>query len=43
MNSPIPHSQGKSILAMSVEDNELAAQALRRHHFPVLNQADISR
>jgi len=41
--SLIPHPQGKSILAMSVEDNELAAQALKRHNFPVFNQADISR
>jgi hypothetical protein len=39
----IPHPGGKSILAMSVEDNEVAAQALKRHQFPVLNQADISR
>lgn len=39
----IPHPRGKSILAMSVEDNELAAQTLRRHQFPVLTQADISR
>jgi hypothetical protein len=41
--SLIPHPEGKSILAMSVEDNELAAQTLKRHHFPVLSQADISR
>lgn len=39
----IPHPRGKSILAMHVEDNELAAQALRRHQFPVLSQGDISR
>jgi hypothetical protein len=39
----IPHPNGKSIIAMSVEDNELAAQALKRHQFPVLTQADISR
>ena len=39
----IPHPHGNSILAMSVEDNELAAQTLKRHHFPVLKQADISR
>jgi hypothetical protein len=39
----IPHPRGKSILAMSVEDNELAAQALKRQQFPVLTQADISR
>ena len=39
----IPQPQGKCMLAMSVEDNELAAQTLIRHHFPVLRQADISR
>jgi hypothetical protein len=39
----IPHPRGKSIIAMNVEDNETAAQALKRHHFPVLTQADISR
>jgi hypothetical protein len=39
----IPQSQGKSMLAMSVEDNELAAQTLKRHNFPVLLQSDISR
>jgi hypothetical protein len=39
----IPHPRGKSIIAMSVDDNELAAQALKRHQFPVLTQADISR
>jgi hypothetical protein len=39
----IPHPRGKSILAMNVEDNEMAAQTLRRHQFPVLTQADISR
>lgn len=39
----IPHPNGKSILAMSVEDNDLAAQTLKRHQFAVLKQADISR
>jgi hypothetical protein len=39
----VPHPRGKSVLAMSVEDNELAAQTLQRHQFPVLKQADISR
>jgi len=39
----IPHPHGKSMIGMSVEDNEMAAQALKRHHFPVLKQADISR
>src|SRR5580704_10504538 len=43
MYSFIPHPHGKSMLAMSVEDNEVATQALKRHQFRILNQADISR
>jgi hypothetical protein len=39
----IPHPQGKSIIALSMEDNDLAEQALRRHQFRTLKQADISR
>lgn len=39
----IPHPDGKSMIALSVEDGELAAQALKRHQFPVLKQSDISR
>ena len=39
----IPHPRGKSIIAMNVEDNEVAAQTLKRHQFSVLTQADISR
>src|SRR5947208_12946714 len=39
----IPHPNGKSILALSMEDNEVAEQVLRQHQFPVLKQADISR
>ena len=39
----IPHPQGKSLLALSMEDNDLAEQVLRRHQFRVLNQGDISR
>ncbi len=39
----IPHPQGKSMLALSMEDNDLAEQALRRHQFHTLKQADISR
>ena len=39
----IPHPQGKSILALSMEDNELADQALRRHQFRTLKQSDVSR
>ena len=39
----IPHPQGKSMLALSMEDNDLAEQVLRRHQFRTLKQADISR
>ena len=39
----IPHPHGKSILGLSMEDNELAEQTLKRHQFPVLRQSDISR
>ena len=39
----ITHPQGKSILALSMEDNDLADQALRRHQFRTLKQTDISR
>ncbi len=39
----IPQPQGKSIIGLSVEDNELAEQTLRRHQFRTLVQADISR
>lgn len=39
----IPHPQGKSLLALSMEDNDLAEQVLKRHQFRVLNQGDISR
>jgi len=39
----IPHSEGKSIVGLSMEDNELAEQALRRNQFRTLRQADISR
>ena len=39
----IPHPQGKSILALSMEDNEMAEQALRRQQFTTLRQTDISR
>lgn len=39
----IPHPHGKSMLAMSVEDIETAVQTLKRHQFPMLTQADISR
>jgi hypothetical protein len=39
----IPHPHGKSIVALSMEDNDLADQALRRHQFRTLKQSDISR
>jgi len=39
----IPHPQGKSMLALSMEDNELAEQALRREQFSTLRQIDLSR
>jgi hypothetical protein len=39
----IPHPQGKSMLALSMEDNDLAELVLRRHQFRTLRQADISR
>ena len=39
----IPHPQGKSLLALSMEDNEMAEQVLTRHQFRVLRQMDISR
>src|SRR5262245_24826823 len=39
----IPHAQGKSILGLSMEDNDIAEKVLQRHQFRVLRQADISR
>jgi hypothetical protein len=39
----IIHPQGKSILAVSMEDNEVAEKVLTQHTFRVLRQADISR
>jgi hypothetical protein len=41
--SLIPHPHGKSMIALSMEDNETAEQALRRHQFQTLRQSDISR
>ncbi len=41
--SLIPQPQGKSLVGLSLEDNELAEEALRRHQFRTLRQADISR
>jgi len=39
----IPHPNNKSLLALSMEDNELAEQVLKRYQFTVLKQTDISR
>jgi len=39
----IPHPHGKSLVGLSMEDNEMAEQVLKRHQFEVLKQADISR
>jgi hypothetical protein len=39
----IPQVQGKSVIGLSMEDNEIAEQALKRHQFRVLRQTDISR
>ena len=39
----IPHLQDKSVIGLSMEDNEIAEQALKRHQFKVLMQADVSR
>ncbi len=39
----IPHPNGKSLMALSMEDNDVAEDILRKHHFRVLRQSDISR
>ncbi len=39
----IPHPHGKSILALSMEDHDVAEKILKRHQFTVLRQSDISR
>ena len=39
----IPHPDGKSIIGLNIEDNEIAEQVLKSHQFNVLRQADISR
>jgi hypothetical protein len=39
----IPHPRGKSLLALSMEDNEIGEQCLKRQGFSVLRQVDISR
>ena len=39
----IPQVEGKSLMGLSMEDNEIGEEALRQHHFRTLRQADISR
>jgi hypothetical protein len=39
----IPHLDGKSMVGLSIEDNEMAENILKQHQFPVLKQSDISR
>jgi len=39
----IPHPHGTSIVGLSMEDNEMAEQVLKKHLFPVLKQTDLSR
>lgn len=39
----IPQPHGKALLALNMEDQELAEQALKRRQFRVLRQSDISR
>jgi hypothetical protein len=39
----IPRPHGEPILGLSLEDNETAEQALRRHQFRILRQSDLSR
>jgi hypothetical protein len=39
----IPHPRGKPLLALSMEDNEIAEQVLSQRGLRVLRQADISR
>jgi hypothetical protein len=39
----IPNPHGNSMVGLSMEDNDMADQALRRHQFKTLKQSDISR
>lgn len=39
----IPHPEGKSILALNMEDNEVAERVLKEHQFRILKQTDLSR
>jgi hypothetical protein len=39
----IPYPQGKPVMALSMEDNDMGEQVLKKHQFRVLRQEDISR
>lgn len=39
----IPHPHGHSLLALSMEDPEIAEKVLQRHMFRILKQTDLSR
>ncbi len=39
----MPQPEGKPVVALSMEDNDLAEQTPRRHQFRTLKQSDISR
>ena len=39
----IPQPDGKPVVGLSMEDNDTAEQALKRHQFRTLKQTDISR
>ena len=39
----VPYPAGKPLMALSLEDNEMAETVLRKHQFRVLRQSDISR
>jgi hypothetical protein len=43
MYSFIPHPQGKSMLAVNMEDNDVGEKVLGKHQFRVLKQSDVSR
>jgi hypothetical protein len=43
MYSFIPQPQGKSMMAVSMEDNEVGEKVLGKHQFRILKQSDISR
>ncbi len=39
----IPHPQGKAMMGVSMEDNEIGEKILARHGFRILRQSDVSR